>query len=108
MKVSEAVAEKAIRYIIEGRIRPESNRPAPIQSYLAFSESDDTRYRVVVGPSWTMDECPATVPCCHRVGAQLLYDLQRADPERYRLVVERILDRKLREEEPIEKEELFV
>lgn len=105
--LSAAVQAKAIRYVVEGRIRPEVIG-SPIESYLTFSESDhDLRYRTVVGPSWSMCTCPATVACCHRFGAELLSTLRRHDPIRYHHVMARILDAAARADNPIDPEELY-
>lgn len=106
--VSEAVQQKALRYIMEGRIRPEIVG-APIESFLCHSDSSDAVYRSVVGPGWTMCSCPATVElCCHGVGSELLSTLRRIDPARYNHICARIRDRASREDNPIVVEELVL
>ena len=110
--VSEAVQEKAIRYIMEGRIRPEITG-APIQSFLCDGEGtsirpEGRRYRTAVGPDWSMCTCPASQTCCHRVGAELLTNLRRSDPVHYDAVLRRIVDRSARAQDPILPEDLLV
>lgn len=102
---THAVREKAIRYIQEGRIRPEVVG-APIESFLAFSDSSDARYRVCVGPSWSMCMCPATSTCCHRIGGELLSVLRRNDPVAYGDIAVRIADFAARDQRPIDVEEI--
>jgi hypothetical protein len=106
-KLSQAIQDKAIRYVAEGRIRPE-NVGGPIESYLAHSDSSDAIYRAIVGPSWTQCDCPAQADCCHRVGAGLLSRLRKVDPIQYNHVAARIRDRAAREDNPITADDLLV
>jgi hypothetical protein len=103
---SEAVREKALRYVTEGRIRPESTT-GPITSWLAHSEDGESVYRTIVGPAWTMCACQATTTCCHRVGASWLDQLRKLDPAAYADLVRRLFDERARQRRPIDAEEVL-